>query len=137
MYGPLADSDGLLVSVVAQQQYTLNFGQLHIVAANHKGENLAEIIFDESKLCQYLVNCFEHEQVTPFPLAPPVTTVRRAKQQNILIEINYCICGHPDTFEDMVACDGCDHWFHLSCVDMEDAPQGDWFCADCPHVHNE
>lgn len=106
MYGPLADSDG---SVVAQQQYTLNFGQLCIAAAKHKGENLAEITIDESKLCQHLVNSFEHEQVTPFPPAPPVTTVRRAKQQNILVEIN-CICGRPDTFEDMVACDGCDHW---------------------------
>ena len=41
------------------------------------------------------------------------------------IEIN-CSCGHPDTVKDMVACDGCDQWFHLSCVDVEYAP-GDWF----------
>ena len=98
-----------------------------------KGDNLAEITFDESKLRQHLVNCFEHEKLVPFPLAPPEKTVRRAKQQNILIEIN-CTCGRPDTFDDnMVACDGCNHWFHLSCVDMEDAPQGDRFCiAICP-----
>jgi hypothetical protein len=99
----------------------MDFTQLCLHKA--QGDNLA---FDESKLRQHLVNCFEHDQLTPFPLAPPKTTVRRAEQQN---EIN-CICGRPDMFEDMVACDGCDHRFHLSCVDMEDAPQGDWFCAD-------
>ena len=141
MYDPLADSDGLLVSVVALQQQsprTFNYGPLCIAAAYHaaKGDYLAEITFDESKLYQHLVNCFEREQLVPFPLAPPEKTVRRAKQQNILIEIN-CTCGRPDTFDDMVACDGCNHWFHLSCVDMEDAPQGDWFCTDCAQENNE
>ena len=65
-----------------------------------------------------------------------------AKQQNI-----HCTCTRRNqlhlwnptysTFEDMVACDGYDHWFHVSCVDMEDAPQDDWFCADCAHMNNE
>ena len=81
MYGPLASSDGLLVSVVALQQQsprTLNCGPLCIAAAYHaaKGDNLAEITFDESKVRTHLVNCFESEQLTPFPLAPPKTTVR-------------------------------------------------------------
>ena len=55
MYGPLADSDGLLVSIVALQQQsprTFNCGPLCIAAAYHaaKGNNLAEITFDESKI---------------------------------------------------------------------------------------
>ena len=69
MYGPLADSDGLLVSVVALQQQsprTLNYGPLCIAAGYHpaKGDNLAEITFDESKLRQHLVNCFERERLS-------------------------------------------------------------------------
>ena len=48
-------------------------------------------------------------------------TVHKAEQKHVLIEVN-CKCGHPDSFQDMVACDGCDHWFHLSCVSMEVAP---------------
>ena len=115
MYGPLADSDGLLVSVAALQQQSprsFNCGPLCIAAAYHAAK------------------------LTPFPLAPPKKTVCRAKQQNILIEI-HCTCGRPDTFDDMVACDGCDHWFHLSCVNMEDVPQGDWFCTDCAQENNE
>ena len=141
MYGPLADPDGLLVSVAALQQQSprsFNCGPLCIAAAYHaaKGDNLAEMTFDENKLRQHLVNYFERQELTPFPLAPPEKTVRRAKQQNILIEI-HCTCGRPDTFDDMVACDGCDHWFHLSCVNMEDIPQGDWFCTDCAQENNE
>ena len=94
--------------------------------------------FDEIKLRQHLVNCFERQELTPFPLALPEKNVRRAKQQNILIEI-HCTCGCPDTFDDMVACDidGCDHWFHLSCVNMEDVPQGVRFCTDCAQENNE
>ena len=94
MYGPQADCDGLLVSVAALQQQsprTFNCGPLCIAAAYHaaKGDNLAEITFDENKLCKHLVNCFERQELTPFPLAPPEKTVHRAKQQNILIEINW------------------------------------------------
>ena len=73
---------------------TLNCGLLCIAAAYHvaKGDDLVEITFDESKLQKHLVNCFESEQLIPFPLAPPNTTVRQAKQQNVLIDIN-CSCG--------------------------------------------
>ena len=86
----------LLLSALQQQSpRSFNCGPLCIAAAYHAAK------------------------LTPFPLALPEKTVCRAKQQNILIEI-HCTCGRPDTFDDMVACDGCDHWFHLSCVNMED-----------------
>lgn len=117
MYSPLASSNRLLVSVVALQPKspcTINCRQLYIAAAYHvvKGDDLAEITFDESKLREHL------EQFTPLSLASPKTTVHRAEQQNVLIKIN-CSCGCPDTVEDMVVCDGCDKFFYLSCVDME------------------
>ena len=30
-------------------------------------------------------------------------------------------------------CDGCDNWYHLTCVNMtkDDIPDGDWICQDC------
>ena len=83
-----------LVSVAALQQqsphHSFNCGPLCIAAAYHaaKGDYLAEMTFDENKLCQHLVNCFECQELTPFPLAPPKETVCRAQQQNILIEIH-------------------------------------------------
>ena len=58
MYGPLADSDGLLVSVVALRATT--WLRLHLMKVNRS---------------QHLVNCFEREQLVPFPLAPPEKTV--------------------------------------------------------------
>ena len=65
MYGPLGDSDGLLVSDAALQQQSprsFNFGPLCIAAAYHAAK------------------------LTPFPLALPEKTVCRAKQQNILMK---------------------------------------------------
>jgi COMPASS component SPP1 len=32
----------------------------------------------------------------------------------------YCICRKPDNHTWMIACDGCDDWFHGSCVDMKE-----------------
>ena len=42
-------------------------------------------------------------------------------------QLDYC----PESFKDMVACDGCDHWFHMSCANLMSASQGDWLCKGC------
>ena len=109
MYSPLvsASSGGLLVSVVPLQQQSsrsLNCGPFCIAAGYHaaSGDDLGSLTFDECKLRQHLVNCFETEELAPFPLAPPEMTVRRAEQKHVLIEVN-CKCGRPDSFQDMVA----------------------------------
>lgn len=45
----------------------------------------------------------------------------------------YCACGET-TEEDMVGCDNplCPiEWFHYSCVQINAAPKGKWFCLTC------
>ena len=45
----------------------------------------------------------------------------------------WCLCQQPSHGE-MIACDGPEcliEWFHFSCVKVESAPEGDWFCSQC------
>lgn len=47
----------------------------------------------------------------------------------------YCVCQQP--YQDsipMIACDECEEWFHMSCVNVDpgDAPAySNWLCVDC------
>ncbi|KAL1749178.1 hypothetical protein HDZ31DRAFT_79039 [Schizophyllum fasciatum] len=45
----------------------------------------------------------------------------------------YCYCNQV-SFGDMVGCDNADcpkQWYHLSCVGLDEAPEGDWYCNEC------
>lgn len=48
-------------------------------------------------------------------------------------KIYYCpVCGDPDDGSFMIGCDGCDEWFHGTCVGIIDDPgEVDWFCSSC------
>lgn len=41
------------------------------------------------------------------------------------------ICGDDDNEERLLACDGCDAYYHTYCVDLEDIPVGHWYCESC------
>ncbi|KAI9891379.1 MAG: hypothetical protein M1814_002892 [Vezdaea aestivalis] len=46
----------------------------------------------------------------------------------------YCICRKPDNHKWMIACDGCDDWFHGSCVSINEKEQNlvnQFFCPSC------
>jgi hypothetical protein len=46
----------------------------------------------------------------------------------------YCICQKVTQELEMIQCDNdnCKYkWFHFSCVGIEVAPEGKWFCSDC------
>jgi hypothetical protein len=46
----------------------------------------------------------------------------------------YCVCQSPDDGRFMLACDGCDNWFHPACVGMtkrEAEALEDYLCKDC------
>ncbi|XP_077287022.1 uncharacterized protein LOC143911836 [Arctopsyche grandis] len=42
-------------------------------------------------------------------------------------------CGRPDNGTPMIACDGCDGWYHWICVGIhvEPANSEDWYCTSC------
>ena len=45
---------------------------------------------------------------------------------------DYCPCRQKRR-GGLIACDGagCGTWHHLVCAGLSDAPEGNWFCADC------
>ncbi|KPU74969.1 uncharacterized protein Dana_GF22835 [Drosophila ananassae] len=40
-------------------------------------------------------------------------------------------CGKVDDGSAMIGCDGCDAWYHWTCVGIEIAPKDDWYCRVC------
>jgi len=38
------------------------------------------------------------------------------------------VCGEPGL---MICCDGCPKVAHQGCADLDEIPEGDWFCAEC------
>eukprot|EP00049_Salpingoeca_infusionum_P011010 m.190210 g.190210 ORF g.190210 m.190210 type:complete len:442 (-) comp14810_c1_seq1:48-1373(-) len=45
----------------------------------------------------------------------------------------YCVCRktYEQDDSDMVACTRCEQWFHLHCMKLRRAPQGNWYCIKC------
>ena len=41
------------------------------------------------------------------------------------------ICGEDDNEEQLLACDGCDAYYHTYCVDLDQVPIGHWYCESC------
>ncbi|XP_062556824.1 uncharacterized protein LOC134221650 [Armigeres subalbatus] len=56
-----------------------------------------------------------------------------AEMGDLTISPSNCpVCDRPDSAEDMVACDGCQSWYHYSCAEV-DASVADqpWQCTSC------
>ncbi|XP_055589014.1 uncharacterized protein LOC129741312 [Uranotaenia lowii] len=48
---------------------------------------------------------------------------------------NCVACVHPDSADDLVACDRCDSWWHYSCAGVDDGVKNhQWVCAKCANV---
>ena len=135
VYADVAKEANILVTVVPVQQQigTSICGVMAITNGYHAvcGDNLAALIFNQDELRNHLVTCIENERFTAFPLSqqPPESEVERSVSF-VNIEVS-CSCGKPDSWQDMVACDGCNKWFHIDCSGLNSIPDGDWFCPVC------
>lgn len=61
---------------------------------------------------------------------PPHSTLKRNPTTG---EDVYCICKRPDYEELMVGCDGCDDWFHFTCLHIPEQFKDLVFSFYCPY----
>ena len=89
------------------------------------------IVFDQNALSRHFVIILEMNFITPFPTLQtqrPVERISRIQCCQV-----FCLCRLPDTTgDDMVLCDDCQEWFHLSCLNLTESPSTEkWFCSNC------
>ena len=124
----------LLVAVVPVQQQTgsTECGVKAIANAYHAmcGDDLATVTFSEElDMRKHLSLCFEKNRFSRFPLSLCVPVQERSVHY-INIEVS-CKCKRPNSYQNMIGCDGCNKWYHLNCARVDDVPDGDWYCAEC------
>jgi len=78
----------------------------------------------------HLAMCLTSGQMSPFPDEPRDVAASTPATESLPL---YCVCRSVDDGRIMIACDGCDGWFHKVCVlgDDVDLPAGSWICEDC------
>ena len=45
--------------------------------------------------------------------------------------IFFCHCSMPECWDDVVQCELCEEWLHMSCEGFKTAPEGEWPCIVC------
>lgn len=49
----------------------------------------------------------------------------------MITEAGCRVCGHDDSHDSMLLCDGCDGEYHTNCLGVPAVPAGNWFCPRC------
>lgn len=65
---------------------------------------------------------------------------KNASKYNLDSEEVFCICRRPDNGELMVACDGCDEWFHFKCMGIDTRYKdlvNNYYCKFCDTLLNK
>ena len=142
-YCKSADDIEIDVGRVHQQSNGKDCGVFAITFATHlaHGMNPEQVVFDDLKMREHLIQCFEKNVMTPFP----TVYGKRGKfcsVEHLTLKI-YCIClgiFHPE--DPMVCCSKCDEWFHAKCVitckkkrnrvlDPKSGKSILWYCHKC------
>ena len=90
-----------------------------------------EVSFDQSAMRKHLVDCLEKEEISSFPRARKAAAVGNNNEKQLVIQ-THCICQLPE-YGYMVQRDLCDIWYHLTCINLSQAPDKDeeWLCEPC------
>ena len=83
--------------------------------------NVENIEFDQSQMRSDLLKCFINRRLQPFPILETFTCRTQLLFPHREIAI-FCHCLMPETYADMVECDRCNKWFHISCVGIKIPP---------------
>ncbi len=60
---------------------------------------------------------------------PPQELLGLATASEVDSQLWYCvICTEGG---ELMCCDACPRTYHLACLRMQQAPEGDWFCRHC------
>lgn len=65
---------------------------------------------------------------------------KKAPKYGMDSEELYCVCRKPDTGQLMVACDGCDEWFHFKCMDIDIKYKelvNNYYCKFCDELFHK
>ena len=94
------------------------------------GNDPAGLRYFQEKLRQHLIECLKLKKILPFPSRPQ----RHTKPVINTLEV-FCTCRLPENDEDMVACDVCNEWYHISCEEIPlmvlTSGEDRWFCSRC------
>ncbi|VEU22628.1 DEKNAAC103424 [Brettanomyces naardenensis] len=64
----------------------------------------------------------------------------RAPKFDLNSEELYCVCRRPDDGELMVACDGCDEWYHFKCMHLDKKHKdlvSNYYCEFCDQLFHK
>ena len=92
------------------------------------GNDPSDVSFDQGKMRQNLVQCLEKGRLEAFPRQ--LNAVRFNKRQTYDIEL-FCYCSMPECWDDMLQCELCEEWLHMTCEGLKTAPEGEWLCSVC------
>ena len=118
--------------IVSRQSSSL----LHFFVLNAaNGDDLRTMKFDQAKIRQHLVKCFKNKQFTPFPHTVEPSPFLQSFFPAHSIEL-FCDCELPEAYDNMVECEKCEKWFHLTCVGLKSIPppQKEWLCKVCEQL---
>ena len=98
------------------------------------GEPLGALIFKQPEMRKHLMECFELQYLSAFPI------MRKRRRANKVKSVSpvpiYCSCRMPEQAgSTLIQCSTCKEWFHIElCVDVPpEAFDSDtkWFCNNC------
>ncbi len=84
-------------------------------------------VFDQDELRSHYISMLESEIVASFPIKKRRRFSNPYKLDDCPI---YCYCRLPDDGHKMIACDRCDEWYHLRCIEI-DKENYLWYCKKC------
>ena len=70
------------------------------------GDDPQHILFEQSQMRSHLLKCFQ-KKMEPFPhKVTSILTENASFFSYVILEL-YCVCHMPETYDDMVECEGC------------------------------